>query len=82
MTPVLLSLGTAAAAVWLVCEANRTLDAMHSCRYRDFSKLSRKANNYTAAYLVAGIIMPIIHPVGLLGTLSVYGYAFYRRQLS
>jgi hypothetical protein len=43
-------------------------------------RLSRQANHYTSAYLMAGIVMPVIHPVGFLGTLSVYGYAWYRRQ--
>jgi hypothetical protein len=80
MTPVLISLSTAAASVWFVCRANRLLDEMLTCRYRDLDRLSRRANHYTSAYLVAGLVMPVLHPVGVLGTLGVYGYAFYRRQ--
>lgn len=80
MTPVLISLSTAAASVWFVCRANRILDEMLTCRYRDMDRLSRQANQYTSAYLMAGLVMPVIHPVGFLGTLSVYGYALYRRQ--
>lgn len=80
MTPLFLSLGTAALSVWFVCRANQLLDDLHTCRYRDMDRLSRQANQYTSAYLVAGIVMPAIHPVGFLGTLSVYGYAWYRRQ--
>ncbi len=80
MTP-LIALGvTATVSVWCVCEANRAFARMNTCRYRDFRKLSRQASNYTAAYMVAGAVLPFIHPAGLLASLGVYGYAVYRRQ--
>jgi hypothetical protein len=64
----------------LVLEVNRVHDTIYTCRYRDFGRLTRRANTLTAAYLLSGLLLPCIHPVGLVCTLAIYGYAAYRHR--
>ncbi len=64
---------------WLVHRADQTFALCRTCRYRDFYRLRRRAENFSLSYAVTALMGFLWYPAGLLVTLWVFGYAFYRR---
>lgn len=75
---MILLLASGALGGWLVHKANLAYDGMKTCRYRDFYKLGRVADRYSASYAVVGLASLTL-PGGPLVATAVFGYAAYRR---
>jgi hypothetical protein len=63
---------------WLVHQANQAYDGMRTCRYRDFKRLSRKAEAFVAGYRVLGVVSLAL-PGGPVVSTAIFGYALIRR---
>lgn len=57
--------------------ADETYLRIANCRFRDYSKLSRRADNYSVCYLFSAFLGLAFYPVGLIPFFVVLGYAFY-----
>jgi NADH:ubiquinone oxidoreductase subunit 4 (subunit M) len=63
---------------WFVHQANQAYDRMRTCRYREFKRLSRRAEAFSAGYRIIGIALVAMPGGAPIGTL-VLSYAAFRR---